>query len=90
MKIDTTQVNLSLIEQEQRASQVRTRQTDNQTQVEDSAEAQSSTAGTVAAGLQANPDIRSDKVAALQQAVASGQYQVDASAVAASMMHELM
>ncbi len=92
MKIDTTLLNLGGIEAG-RTDASRTRaaatpaasptQSDETTNV-------SSSVRTMAASLQAAPDVRTAKVASLQQAVASGQYQVNASALAQSMMRELM
>ncbi len=90
MKIDTSRMNPATIGQDVRTDLKRARTAATEAPAgEDSATGLSASASTMAARLQATPAIRTEKVAALQQAVASGQYQVDAGAVASSMMREL-
>jgi negative regulator of flagellin synthesis FlgM len=54
----------------------------------DSDQAQLSTAGSLAAT--ASPDVRTEKVAAIQTAIASGNYNVSASAIASKMVASML
>ena len=92
MKIDTSGLNLATIGQDISTQLKGTRAQASRVSDGDGDDRQpglSASASTMAAQLQSAPGIRTAKVAALQQAVASGSYQVDAAALATSMMREL-
>ena len=92
MKIDSNLSNLVGIEAG-RADASRARTAASSTSSAKPADANtsvSSSVGTMAAGLEASPEVRTAKVTALQAAVAGGQYQVVPSVLAQNMMRELM
>lgn len=89
MKIDT-QLNLVGITSERQTDSSRVRPAVVAPQADENTSELSAPVRTLAAGFEQSPEVRSSRVEPLRQAVASGQYQVDAQAVATSMMRELM
>lgn len=81
--------NLNNVEMDRRTDSAPSRASAASSNTEEGSSVLSSTVRTLAAGMQTDPGIRSEKVAQLRQAIGSGQYQVDYSALAGSMMREL-
>jgi flagellar biosynthesis anti-sigma factor FlgM len=89
MKIDS-QLNLAGIAPEPSSNASRTRQAAVAPEADDNSSGLSVAVRSLTASQQDGSEVRSSRVEPLRQAVASGQYRVDATALAGSMMRELM
>lgn len=90
--IGNSQVLQSLLGQSDRVQNSRKDATDLQTSTATQATTTrlSSTGSALAQGTSATDDVRADKVAAIQQSIAAGTYNVPASAVADKLIQHLL